>query len=252
MALASRDKVTFILSPAIETFGYWVEQLIAESTGKNGRGIVPVEGDLANLKGRDHQARAPTALYVYLKLGDDTTHDRLVASLKRAKLPVIELRLGDVYDLGAEFFRWEFATAIAGVVLGVNPFDEPNVTESKNNTKRLLDEYEVNGAFSTEQSSKSANAQLNKFLRGCRDGDYVAVQAYLPYTERAAAELLRMRAAIGARGPACPSPSATGRASCTAPASCTRAAPITSWPCNSPTTSKRMCRSPASRTRSAR
>ncbi len=198
MALASRDKVVFIISPAVASFGAWAEQLIAESTGKNGRGIVPVEGDIANLRGGVSRL-SPDRLYIHLRLDGDDTHDRLVASLKRAKLPVIEIRLADLYDLGAEFFRWEFATAIAGVVLGVNPFDEPNVTESKTNTKRLLDEFEATGVFSTEQTSKSANAQLNKFLRGAGEGDYISVQAYLPYDEGIAAELERMRAAIGAR-----------------------------------------------------
>lgn len=198
MALASRDKVTFIISPAVASFGAWVEQLIAESTGKNERGIVPVEGDIANLRGSVSKL-SPDRLYVYLKLANDDTYDRLVASLKRAKLPVIEIHLADIYDLGAEFFRWEFATAIAGVVTGVNPFDEPNVTESKTNTRRLLDEFEATGVFANEQASKSANAQLNKFLRGTREGDYVSVQAYLPYDERIATELEHMRAAIGAR-----------------------------------------------------
>ena len=198
LALAGRDKVTFILSPEIEPFGAWVEQLIAESTGKQDRGIVPVDGEMAVFKGP--VARLSTdRVFVYLKLGDDTTHDKLVASLKRAKLPVIEIRLSDVYDIGAEFFRWEFATAIAGVVLGVDPFDEPNVAESKANTKRLLDEHEAHGAFSTEQSSKSANAQINKFLRSAKAGDYVAVQAYLPASERATSDLDRLRAAISAR-----------------------------------------------------
>jgi len=198
MALASRDKAVFIISPAVASFGVWVEQLIAESTGKNARGIVPVEGDIANLRGSVSKL-SPDRLYIYLKLQGDETHDRLAASLKRAKLPVIEIHLADTYDLGAEFFRWEFATAIAGVALGVNPFDEPNVTESKTNTKRLLDEFEATGAFSNEQASKSANAQLNKFLRSAGEGDYVSVQAYLPYDERIAAELERIRAAIGAR-----------------------------------------------------
>ncbi|HEY3342916.1 MAG TPA: bifunctional transaldolase/phosoglucose isomerase, partial [Anaerolineae bacterium] len=196
--LAGRDKVTFILSPQIEPFGYWVEQLIAESTGKQDRGIVPIEGELDAYKG-PVSGLTGDRIYVNLKLGEDTTHDKLVASLKRARQPVIEIKLNDVYDLGGEFFRWEFATAIAGVVLGVDPFDEPNVSESKANTKRLLEEHEAHGAFSTEQSSKSANAQINKFLRGARPDDYISVQAYLPYNANVAAELARLRAAIGAR-----------------------------------------------------
>ena len=198
MALASRDKITFILSPAIASFGVWAEELIAESTAKNGRSIVPVEGEVANLKAGVSKLSADR-LYVHLRLAGDETHDRLVASLKRAKLPVVEIPLADVYDLAAEFFRWEFATAIAGAVMGVNPFDEPNVAESKANTKRLLDEFEATGTFTNEQTSKSANAQLNKFLRGAGTGDYVTVQAYLPYDERIAAELERIRTAIGAK-----------------------------------------------------
>jgi transaldolase/glucose-6-phosphate isomerase len=198
MALGGRDKVTFILSPGIASFGAWVEQLIAESTGKNGRGIVPVDGDLAALKGSLAEASADR-LFVHLRLGDDATHDRLLAAIQRARLPCIRIQMADAYDLGAEYFRWEFATAIAGAALGVNPFDEPNVTESKNNTRRLLDEHEIHGAFSTEQGSKSANAQLNKFLRGGRPGDYIAVQAYLPCTADVAAEVQRVRAAMSAR-----------------------------------------------------
>ncbi len=197
-ALAGQDKATFLLSPVIGPFGSWLEQLVAESTGKQERGIVPVVGELDGYKGAVSRLTSDR-IYVYLKLADDQTRDKLAASLKRARLPVIEIHLNDVYDLGAEFLRWEFATAIAGVVLGVDPFDEPNVAESKANTKRLLEEHEAHGAFSAEQSSKSANAQINKFLRGARQGDYISVQAYLPVTDAVAGELDRMCAAISAR-----------------------------------------------------
>ncbi|MCS7054975.1 MAG: bifunctional transaldolase/phosoglucose isomerase [Thermoflexales bacterium] len=196
LALNGRDKVTFILSPAIEAFGYWVEQLIAESTGKQGRGIVPVEGDLS-IHGTpvtlDSAALSPDRFFVYVKLSGDQTYDAFVSNLVQAGLPVLTLHLHDVYDLGAEFFRWEFATAIAGVVIGVNPFDEPNVTESKVNTKRLLDEFEQSGAFSSELTSRSANGQLNKFLRQAKAGDYIAIQAYLPYSDEVAQLLTRLR-----------------------------------------------------------
>lgn len=201
MALDGRDKVTFILSPQFSTFGYWLEQLIAESMGKHERGIVPVEGEIANGSGpvslkSGISGLSPDRLYVCIKLSDDSTNDRLVASLKRARLPVITLPLSDAYDLGAEFFRWEFATAIAGVVIGVDPFDEPNVTESKVNTRRLLGEFEANGEFSNEFTSRSANGQINKFLRGAKVGDYVAIQAYLPHTEEVAGLLARLRATV--------------------------------------------------------
>jgi hypothetical protein len=89
-----------------------------------------------------------------------------------------------------------FVTTIAGAVLGVDPFDEPNVTESKNNTKRLLDSFEETGEFANEQSSRSANGQLNKFLRQAKAGDYIALQAYLPYSDEVAAGLAKMRQLI--------------------------------------------------------
>jgi transaldolase/glucose-6-phosphate isomerase len=186
MALHGQDKLTLLLSPKIRAFGAWLEQLIAESTGKQERGIVPVDGDLTEdgepitLKG-GVAGLSSDRLFVHIKLAGDDATDKLAASLKRAELPVVTITLSDVYDLGAEFFRWEFATAIAAVVLGVDPFDEPNVTESKNNTKRLLDEFEQSGEFSNELTSRSANGQVNKFLRQAKHGDYIAIQAYLPY-----------------------------------------------------------------------
>ena len=135
-------------------------------------------------------------LFVYMQLKGDETNDKLVAQLRKAGLPVIAITLDDVYDIGAEFFRWEFATATAGVVIGVDPFDEPNVTESKNNTKRLLDGFEESGEFSNENTSRSANGQLNKFLRQAKAGDYISIQAYLPYTDEVADALAKMRVTI--------------------------------------------------------
>ena len=204
LALNGRDKVTFILSPGIEAFGYWVEQLIAESTGKQERGIVPVEGDLSangapvTLRDTGHGKSGVAALsadrfFIYMKLAGDDTYDRFVAELAKAGRPVLTLTLQDAYDLGAEYFRWEFATAIAGAVIGVNPFDEPNVTESKVNTKRLLDEFEQSGVFGNELTSRSAHGQVNKFLRQAKPGDYVAIQAYLPYSDQVAQQLTRLR-----------------------------------------------------------
>lgn len=197
MALRGQDKVSFVLSPEIYTFGYWIEQLIAESTGKQERGIVPVEGDLtvnglpAALK--NGAGLGDDRLFVYMKLNGDETHDKLISQLKRDGRPVIMLKLNDLYDLGGEFFRWEFATAIAGAALGVDPFDEPNVLESKVNTKRLLDVFEETGEFEAEQSSRSANGQLNKFLRQAKPGDYIAIQAYLPHMPDVVSELDKIR-----------------------------------------------------------
>ena len=197
MGLAGRDKLVFLISPGIEAFGLWVEQLIAESTGKQGRGLVPVIDDLINLKNVAELSK--DRLYVSLKMGDDSSHDRLGAHVRRGGLPLINLRLEDAYDLGAEIFRWEFATAIAGVALGVDPFDEPNVTESKTNTKRLLDEFEIDGVFASEATSRSANSQIGKHARSAREGDYIVVQAYVPYDEKTVDLLLKLRAALGTR-----------------------------------------------------
>ncbi len=198
LGLAGRDKVNLLISPGIAALGEWIEALIAESTGKQDRGIIPIVGEMEHYKGPISKL-SDDRVFVSLKLGDDQTHDKLVASLKRAKMPVIELRLNDEYDIAAEFFRWEYASAVLGVVIGVDPFDEPNVAEGKVCTKRLLDEYEAHGSFSIEQSSKSANAQINKFLRNAKQGDYVALQAYTPITGDAVAELVKLRTAISTR-----------------------------------------------------
>ncbi len=209
-----RDKVTFVLSPGIDKFGYWVEQLLAESTGKApeqkaddeqnvslidskneaGRGLVPIEGEpigSADVYGEDR-------VFVYLRLENDKNDalDAGVDKLEKAGQPVIRLRLKDAYSLGSEFFRWEFATAIAGALMGINAFDEPNVSESKENTKRVLDEYVAgcelpnfganfsqNGisVYWDEAKGKhdSVQAYLREFLEQTKPGDYIALMAYL-------------------------------------------------------------------------
>ena len=201
MALHGQDKVSFIINPQISTFGGWVEQLIAESTGKQGRGIVPIEGDLSNEEGplkANVVSLSEDRFYVHLRLAGDASaaamgNDKFVSALKKAGLPVIEITLNDAYDIGAEFFRWEFATAIAGSVLGVDPFDEPNVTESKQNTKKLLDEFEHSGVFTSELTSKSPNGAISKHMRTAKNGDYLSLQAYLPNTPEVSAALAKMR-----------------------------------------------------------
>jgi transaldolase/glucose-6-phosphate isomerase len=199
LALNGRDKVTFLISPPLAPFSYWVEQLIAESTGKQGRGIVPVEGELSASVDQINASLSADRFFVYLKLAGDPTFDALADALAATGAPTLVLTQQDAYDLGAEFFRWEFATAIAGAVIGVNPFDEPNVTESKNNTRRLLEEFERTGAFSSEQSSRSSLSQVNEFLRQAEPGDYVAIQAYLPYADAVAQRLDRLRGLIRAQ-----------------------------------------------------
>src|SRR5688572_30553601 len=141
LARAGRDKLTFVFEPRIASFGAWVEQLVAESTGKRGLGIVPVDGESLGDPGVYGDDR------VFVRLGgiggDDAWRASTGAaldSLAAAGQPVIDLVLAEGEGLGGEFFRWQFATAVAGALLGINPFDEPNVTESKDNTRRVLEE----------------------------------------------------------------------------------------------------------------
>jgi transaldolase/glucose-6-phosphate isomerase len=188
LAKQGRDKLTFIISPAIESFGDWAEQLIAESTGKNGVGIAPIVGE---------EVAAPSAygndrLFVYLRL--DTTHDAAVEALKAAGQPVVTLDIRDKYDLGGQFFLWEMATAVAGHVLNIQPFDQPNVEAAKILARGKIEEYQQTGklqdlspAFSMDgisvmgdiSASNPAEA-LKKFLAQAKDGAYISVHAYIP------------------------------------------------------------------------
>ncbi|HEY3209129.1 MAG TPA: glucose-6-phosphate isomerase [Actinomycetota bacterium] len=163
-ALAGRDKLTLILDPIVRTFGYWVEQLIAESTGKEGKGVVPVEGeDLGDptVYGSDR---------LFVGIGGDNV-DKGLAPIRDAGHPAIHLWLEDAIELGRELFRWEFATAVAGAVLGIHPFDQPNVQEAKDATRRLLARGDV---------PDPGHDDLGRLLQQVRPGDYVAIQAYLP------------------------------------------------------------------------
>ncbi|VAW37213.1 Glucose-6-phosphate isomerase [hydrothermal vent metagenome] len=141
LALKGRDKVTFIGSEGLESFGLWIEQLIAESTGKEGKGIVPVTGEA--VPGPQEAAAAPAygedRVFVYTYLKSAQSARFLVDALRDAGEPVIEIELGDKYDLGGEFYRWEVATAVAGAALGINPFDQPNVEEAKLLAKACLE-----------------------------------------------------------------------------------------------------------------
>src|SRR6202140_4537159 len=147
MALGGRNKLTLIASPKIATFGYWVEQLIAESTGKEGKGIVPVEGEPVGkpaVYGNDR-------VFVYIRMDSDPVN-RAVEALERAGQPVVTLTLRDKLDLGGEFLRWEGATAIAGSILGIDAFDQPNVQESKDNTKKVLGKFRSSGKLPPAES----------------------------------------------------------------------------------------------------
>lgn len=207
-ALRGLDKLTLITTPTFQTFGYWAEQLVAESTGKEGRGIVPVEGEPPGEPGIYGEDR----LFVYLRGEMDNTSiiDDQVAKLEQAGYPVARIHLRDAYDLAAEFYRWELATAIAGVLLGVNPFDEPNVTESKQNTNRLLDSFKQQGRLPEERPAlthgrlsafvpteeRSLPNVLRALLRSIRPGDYIAILAYIQQTPEHHAALQAIRRSL--------------------------------------------------------
>jgi transaldolase/glucose-6-phosphate isomerase len=189
LAKAGRDKITLVASPAIESFGDWVEQLIAESTGKEGKGILPVVGEplgSPDVYGDDR-------LFAYLRLEGDGTHDAAIDALESAGHPVVRLHLHDPYDLGGQFFLWEMATAIAGHRLGINPFDQPNVEAAKVLARQVVAEYAEKGALPEGESSSLDAETLNGFLAQAQSGAYVMLQAYVQPTPETDAALLTLR-----------------------------------------------------------
>jgi glucose-6-phosphate isomerase/transaldolase/glucose-6-phosphate isomerase len=174
LARSRRDKLTLLTSPGLHSFGLWVEQLIAESTGKEGTGIIPVVGEPVGRPEVYYRDRS----FVALRLdGDDNAElDRTVAGL-RGKQPIVVRSLEHRYQLGAEMYCWEVATALAGELLHINPFDQPNVQESKDNTARVLQQ----GVNKTRPSDDVVLApeDLADYLNQAEPGDYLAIQAYL-------------------------------------------------------------------------
>jgi transaldolase / glucose-6-phosphate isomerase len=173
LARQGRDKLTLVTSPSINNFGLWVEQLLAESTAKEGTGIIPIAGEPLLVPESYGQDR----FFVYLRLADDdnATIDAAMERIQTAGQPVVRLDLKDRYDLGAEFFRWEFATAVAGFLLGINPFDQPDVQSAKDKTDSVLEQYRSSGRLPRVESTDS----LQELLAQARPGDYLATMAYL-------------------------------------------------------------------------
>jgi transaldolase/glucose-6-phosphate isomerase len=193
LALKGRNKLTLITSPKVATFGYWVEQLIAESTGKQGKGIVPIEGEPVGrppVYGNDR-------LFVYIRMDSDGPN-RAVAALEKAGQPVVTLTLRDKLDLGGEFLRWEIATAIAGSILGIDAFDQPNVQESKDNTKRVLAIYKSKGKLPAADSTSASKARagVKALLAKAKPGAYLATMAYTARTPTSEAAIAAIRTAV--------------------------------------------------------
>jgi len=207
-ALAGQDKLTLILSNTLKSFGLWVEQLVAESSGKSGIGILPVDGELPAAADKYGDDR----LFVYVKLRGDNGHDESVAQLKEQGFPVFQIELSDIYDIGAEFFRWEMATAVACWRLKVNPFDQPNVEAAKISSKAMLAAYEKDGAlpavepsFENQKCAVYADSAVSSLAEGLatflaeaqeKDGSYISIQAYLTPTANLDALLSHLQNAI--------------------------------------------------------
>jgi transaldolase/glucose-6-phosphate isomerase len=178
-SMAGRDKLTFVLSRRIRSFGYWLEQLIAESTGKEGKGVLPINGEPVGNPTFYGQDR----IFLYIRLDDDPEHDTEVSSLEKGGHPVITIRLHTPYDVGRGIFRWEFATAMAGVVLKINPFDQPNVQESKDITQKFLEIYKkedrMPGGEHLRADDPGLALALRDFMRPIKQGDYFAFNAFI-------------------------------------------------------------------------
>ena len=219
LAGAGHDKVTFIASPAISGIGAWLEQLIAESTGKNGKGLIPIAGEALGSPDAYGQDR----LFVYLRLDDqaDPGQDAAIDALERTGHPVVRIAIADIHDIGQEFFRWEFATAVAGSIIGINPFNQPDVEASKLATRELTSSFEKIGMFPTEtpifegtglrlftdarnaaalkqglDGEQSIAGYLRAHLNRIRRGDYFAMLAYLAMTDQHEDPLQAMRFAV--------------------------------------------------------
>jgi glucose-6-phosphate isomerase/transaldolase/glucose-6-phosphate isomerase len=193
LAQAGRNKITLIASPQICAFGLWAEQLLAESTGKEGTGLIPV----ANEPIVSPTAYGMDRLFVYLRLKGDQNRqlDQQIASLARQGHPILTLTLQDRYDLAGEFFRWEVATAVAGHLLGIHPFDQPNVQESKDNTARVLTTIQSTGRLPKQATSTAAQA-ASQLKRQCRPGAYVAILAYTTPSSKMEQAIRTLRRAL--------------------------------------------------------
>jgi transaldolase/glucose-6-phosphate isomerase len=211
-----RDKLTLIASPGIWDLGAWLEQLVAESTGKQGKGIIPIDREAVGSPG----VYGTDRLFVYLRLesAPDPAQDAAVTRLEQAGHPLVRINLADAYALGAEFFRWEIATAVAGAIIGINPFDQPDVEASKLATRRLTAEYEKTGSLPAEEPIFQGNgirlytdeknaaalakaagrgATLADYLRAhlnrIQPGDYLALLAYIEMSDAHERQLQAIR-----------------------------------------------------------
>jgi transaldolase/glucose-6-phosphate isomerase len=213
LAKSGRDKLTFLISREVSAFGSWVEQLVAESTGKDNTGIIPVDGEEIF----DVNNFSNDRVFVYLKFGNNgDLLSSKISQLKRAGHPVIQIQVDDEWEIGGEFFRWEFAIACAGALLGIDPFDEPNVKESKDNTNKVLDDYKKNNTLSLPAPvlakgnisfyfdkkilnlPKAGNIReyFKEYFKLAGKHDYAAITAFIPQSEKTTSLLENLRTVI--------------------------------------------------------
>lgn len=213
-----RDKVTLVVSPGISGLGAWLEQLLAESTGKSGKGLIPV--DRESLDGPAVYGQDRLFVYVRLESAPDEGQDEAVKELERSGQPVVRIAVDERYDLGEEFFRWELATAIAGAMIGINPFNQPDVEASKLATSKLTSDYEQTGTWPSETplfeedgiklytdeengaalkrslGRPSLVAYLRSHVNRLQAGDYFALLGYLQRNQSHENILLAIRHAV--------------------------------------------------------
>jgi transaldolase/glucose-6-phosphate isomerase len=216
---SGRDKVTLFASPGISDLGAWLEQLLAESTGKEGKGLIPV--DRESIGAPDVYGKDRVFVYMRLEDGADAKQDSAIATLEKAGQPVVRIQVANNYELGQEFFRWEIATAVAGSIIGINAFNQPDVEASKIETRKLTDEYEKSGSLPQEtpffeekgvklysddknaaalKQAAGKEATLTAYLRAhmsrLKAGDYFAVHGYIERNEQNRTELQSIREAV--------------------------------------------------------
>jgi hypothetical protein len=210
------DKITIVTSPGIWDFGAWLEQLLAESTGKLGKGLIPV--DQERLGPPDVYGKDRLFAYLRLESGPDKAQDDAINSLEKAGHPVVRISLYDIYELGEEMFRWEIATAVAGSIIGINAFNQPDVEASKIATRNLTSEYEKTGSLPQEtpileekgiklftddknagilsksaDNDKTVRGYLKAHLNRIKEGDYFCISAYIQMSDTHQEILQEMR-----------------------------------------------------------
>lgn len=181
-ALANRgiDKATFFLSPEITRFGDWLEQLIAESTGKDGTGILPVVHESIG----DSAVYGEDRVFILIQTQTQPLDKNIIKTAEKTGQPVISIEIDDLYSLGGQFFTWEYAIAVAGYALDINPFNQPNVESAKIRARKMIDEYQESGSLPEAPQASFKNQEFDKFLAPAMSEDYIAIHAYLPYDDK--------------------------------------------------------------------